>query len=82
MAGRLRMPLNALTLTRRHFSSTNAAAYVKRLTLFKIPNESDIDKVLQQYEVVKATARKVSHCQELSSLLGPTGGRDHPYRLF
>lgn len=36
-----------------------ADAYIKRTTLFKIPKEEDIEAVLRQYEIVRATARKV-----------------------
>ncbi|KAK3711317.1 hypothetical protein LTR37_009697 [Vermiconidia calcicola] len=33
-------------------------SYIKRTTLFKIPKEEDIDKVLKQYEVLRRTAVK------------------------
>lgn len=35
-------------------------SYYKRYTLFKIPKEEDIDAVLKQYDVLRATAVKVS----------------------
>lgn len=36
-----------------------SATYVKRTTLFKIPKEEDIDKVIKQYEILRSTAVKV-----------------------
>ena len=38
-----------------------AQSYYKRYTLFKIPKEEDIDAVLKQYDVLRATAVKVGH---------------------
>jgi len=35
--------------------------YVKRITLFNVPKEEDIDKVLAQYEVLRKTAEKVQN---------------------
>lgn len=34
--------------------------YVKRLTMFKIPKEEDIEKVLKEYEVLRKNAKRVS----------------------
>jgi hypothetical protein len=34
-------------------------SYVKRTTLFKVPKEDDIEKVLKQYELLRKTAVKV-----------------------
>ena len=34
-------------------------SYVKRVTLFKVPKEEDIETVLKQYEVLRQTAVKV-----------------------
>lgn len=34
--------------------------YVKRITLFKIPKEEDIDAIISEYEVLRATAQKVA----------------------
>ena len=33
--------------------------YVKRITLFKVPKDDDIEKVLKQYEILRKTAVKV-----------------------
>ena len=38
-----------------------AQTYYKRYTIFKIPKEEDIDAVLKQYDVLRATAVKVSN---------------------
>lgn len=35
--------------------------YVKRITLFNVPNEDDIKAVLEAYEVLRKTAEKVIH---------------------
>lgn len=35
-------------------------APIERITLFKIPNEADRDRVLEQYKVLAKTATKVS----------------------
>ncbi|EXJ92070.1 hypothetical protein A1O3_00620 [Capronia epimyces CBS 606.96] len=35
-----------------------APKLVKRITLFKVPKEEDIDAILAQYEVLRATAEK------------------------
>jgi hypothetical protein len=45
---------------RRCLSSTAAPAHVKRLTMFKIPKEEDIEAVLKEYEVLRENAVKVS----------------------
>ena len=37
-----------------------AQGYFKRYTLFKIPKEDDIDRVLKAYDVLRASAVKVS----------------------
>lgn len=37
-----------------------APKYIKRVTMFKIPKEEDIVTTLQQYEVLRDTAVKVS----------------------
>lgn len=34
--------------------------YVKRLTMFKIPKEEDIEKVLREYEILRKNAKRVS----------------------
>jgi hypothetical protein len=44
--------------TKRTFSSTPASQHIKRVTLFKIPKEDDIDAVLKQYEKVRQTSVK------------------------
>lgn len=36
-------------------------APVERITLFKIPNEADQNKVLEQYKVLAKTAQKVPY---------------------
>jgi hypothetical protein len=35
---------------------------VKRITLFKIPKEEDIDAILGEYQVLRSTAQKVRLC--------------------
>lgn len=67
----LRLPLLPLSLsfynlsTRpssyRTFASTSAimAPTIERITLFKIPNEADQDRLLEQYKVLAKTATKV-----------------------
>lgn len=44
-------------LTLRTFKTM---APIERITLFKIPNEADRDRVLEQYKVLAKTATKVS----------------------
>ena len=41
--------------------------YVKRVTLFKIPKEEDIDAVLSEYQVMRATAQKVAFDPSMTS---------------
>jgi hypothetical protein len=43
-------------------------APIERITLFKIPNEADRDRVLEQYKVLAKTATKV---RPISTLLLP-----------
>lgn len=44
-------------------------APIERITLFKIPNEADRDRVLEQYKVLAKTATKVSaYCSFLHRL--------------
>lgn len=45
-------------------------APIERITMFKIPNESDRDRVLEQYKVLAKTALKV--CTYLIHLPYPT----------
>jgi len=46
-------------LTKRFASSTIMGNnYIKRTTLFKVPNEEDIQMVLQQYEILRKNAVK------------------------
>jgi hypothetical protein len=40
-------------------SAAMAPKYIKRVTLFKIPKEEDIDAVLDQYDILRKTAQKV-----------------------
>jgi hypothetical protein len=56
---RSRFPAGAVVVARRTFTSTATAQHIKRVTLFKIPKEKDIDAVLKQYEKVRATSVKV-----------------------
>ena len=42
--------------------------YVKRITLFKIPKEEDIEATLEQYRVLRTTAVKVSRKRVLLRL--------------
>lgn len=37
-----------------------APKYIKRVTLFKIPKEEDVDAVLAEYDLLRKTAEKVS----------------------
>lgn len=47
-------------LTKQFASSTIMGNnYIKRTTLFKVPNEEDIQMVLQQYEILRKNAVKV-----------------------
>lgn len=39
--------------------NTSIMAYVRRITLFKIPSESDIDALLKAYDILKQTNKKV-----------------------
>lgn len=45
----------------RTFASTSAimAPTIERITLFKIPNEADQDRLLEQYKILAKTATKV-----------------------
>ena len=43
------------------FSSNMSNTYVKRTTLFKVPKEEDIEKVLKGYEILRTTAVKVEN---------------------
>jgi hypothetical protein len=45
-------------------------APIERITLFKIPNEADRDRVLEQYKVLAKTATKVcTYITQLEYLL-------------
>ncbi|KAL2401036.1 hypothetical protein ABEF95_016761 [Exophiala dermatitidis] len=35
-----------------------APSFVKRITLFKVPKEEDIDAIIGQYEIMRTTAEK------------------------
>jgi predicted component of type VI protein secretion system len=35
--------------------------YVKRVTLFKVPKEEDIDAIIAEYATMRASAQKVIH---------------------
>lgn len=48
-----------LSSATRRFASDMSNSYVKRTTLFKVPKEEDIEKVLKQYEILRKTAVKV-----------------------
>lgn len=41
------------------FCSSRSMAPIERITLFKIPNEADVQRVLEQYRVMAKTATKV-----------------------
>lgn len=45
-----------------------STGFVKRVTLFKIPKEEDIDAVLAQYETVRQTSVRVGIPLSLSRL--------------
>ena len=47
-------------------------APIERITLFKIPNEADVDRVLEQYKVLAKTATKV--CITLPIFIDPCVG--------
>ena len=49
--------------------SNMAQTYYKRYTLFEIPKEEDIDRVLKQYDVLRKTAVKVIQALPLPSLV-------------
>lgn len=46
-------------LFRTFSTSTKTMAPIERITLFKIPNEADRQRVLEQYKVLAKTATKV-----------------------
>ena len=54
--------LTSLNLKSLH---TKAMAPIERITLFKIPNEADRDRVLEQYKVLAKSATKV--CSSVSA---------------
>ncbi|KAF2171473.1 hypothetical protein M409DRAFT_63729 [Zasmidium cellare ATCC 36951] len=43
--------------------------YIKRLTMFKIPKEEDVEKVLKAYEVLRSDAKRASLWRVPLSLL-------------
>ena len=47
------------SLTSLNLRTAKAMAPIERITLFKIPNEADRDRVLEQYKVLAKTATKV-----------------------
>lgn len=59
------------SITSLNLRTAKAMAPIERITLFKIPNEADRDRVLEQYKVLAKTATKVR---------GPDAS--HPGSLF
>ena len=53
--------LRDLNLSNKRFASNMSNNYIKRTTLFKVPKEDDIERVLKQYEVLRKTAVRVSY---------------------
>jgi hypothetical protein len=53
------MSLRTLTFLNLKSLHTKAMAPIERITLFKIPNEADRDRVLEQYKVLAKSATKV-----------------------
>lgn len=51
---------NPWIVAARHSSSMAGDTFVKRLTMFKIPKEEDIEKVLKEYEVLRGNAKRAS----------------------
>lgn len=51
--------LPSLRSLSRSLSTTRTMAPIERITLFKIPNEADVQRVLEQYKVLAKTATKV-----------------------
>lgn len=47
-------------MSRLTLHTLKTMAPIERITLFKIPNEADRDRVLEQYKVLAKTATKVS----------------------
>lgn len=47
-----------------------APKYIKRVTLFKIPKEDDIDAVLGQYDILRKTAEKVTPLESWKAVTG------------
>jgi len=41
------------------FAAIMSPKYIKRVTLFKVPKEEDIDAILAEYQVMRSTAQKV-----------------------
>ncbi|CAG7954105.1 unnamed protein product [Penicillium salamii] len=46
------------SITSLNLRTAKAMAPIERITLFKIPNEADRDRVLEQYKVLAKTATK------------------------
>ncbi|KAJ5779300.1 Dimeric alpha-beta barrel [Penicillium paradoxum] len=47
-------------------------APIERITLFKIPNEADLNRVLEQYKVLAKTATKDGKPYIVAAAVGPT----------
>ncbi|KAJ9656239.1 hypothetical protein H2198_005090 [Neophaeococcomyces mojaviensis] len=55
-----------------------APKYIKRITLFKVPKEEDIDRLLAQYEVLRQTAVKDGKPYIISNEAGRTLNASEP----
>ncbi|KIW99777.1 uncharacterized protein Z518_10705 [Rhinocladiella mackenziei CBS 650.93] len=60
--------------------------YIKRITLFKVPKEEDIDAIIAEYEVLRATAQKDGApyivANEASRVLNTSEERSQGYTLI
>lgn len=56
----LSLPVNHSSVSKaRHFSIITANMVVQRITMFKVNEEADIQKMIDQYKVVAETNNKV-----------------------
>ena len=62
--------------------ATMPEIYVKRITLFKVAKDEDIEKVLKQYEILRKTAVKVRGITEPPLPYDKTRRLPHPVSLL
>lgn len=48
-----------LSQSSRKLRNYSTMAPIERITLFKVPNEADVQRLLEQYKVLASTATKV-----------------------